>query len=380
MKKIILAPDSFKGTMSSIEICDIMQSEIAAFYPDCQIVSIPVADGGEGTVESFLQAVPGKRVEVTVKGPYFEDVPSFYGLIDDGKTAVIEMAAAAGLPMVGDNKNPTKTTTFGVGQLVRHAVESGADNIVVGIGGSATNDGGCGMAAALGVVFKNKAGEAFVPVGGTLDEIVSIDTTAAHAFLKGVKLRTMCDVDNPLYGENGAAYIFGPQKGADEAMVRLLDAKLKAYGSLIEKIPGKQDVCALPGAGAAGGLGGGMYALLDARLMRGIDAVLDTVHFDGLLEGCDLIFTGEGRIDGQSLRGKVVIGVARRAKKKQVPVCAVVGDSIDEGLEPAYGEGVSAVFTINRLAIPFSQAKPRAKQDLRSTMKNIMGLIAATTK
>ncbi len=256
MKKIILAPVSFKGTMSSIEICAVMQEEIAAVYPDCRVVSIPVADGGEGTVESFLQAVPGKRVTVTVKGPYFEDVKSFYGLIDKGKTAVIEMAAAAGLPMVGDNKNPYKTTTYGVGQLVRHAVESGADNIVVGIGGSATNDGGCGMAAALGVVFKNKAGEEFIPVGGTLDTIASIDPAPALKFFKGVRLSTMCDVDNPLYGENGAAYIFGPQKGATEEDVRILDAKLKAYGALIEKIPGKEDVCTLPGAGAAGGLGG----------------------------------------------------------------------------------------------------------------------------
>ena len=378
MKKIILAPDSFKGTMSSIEICSIMQEEIRAVYPACEILSIPVADGGEGTVDSFLQAVPGEKIATTVKGPYFEDTKSFYGLIDGGKTAIIEMAAAAGLPMVGDNKNPLLTTTYGVGQLVRHAVEHGVTNIVVGIGGSATNDGGCGMAAALGVTFRNAAGDKFVPVGGTLDEIVSIDVSAAHKLLQGVRLRAMCDVNNPLYGENGAAYIFGPQKGADEAAVRLLDSKLRHYGTIIEKIPGKENVCALPGAGAAGGLGAGMYALLNAQLTTGIDAVLDTVHFDQLLINSDLVFTGEGRIDGQSLRGKVVIGVARRAKLQGVPVCAVVGDSLDDGLASAYEMGVSAVFTINRLAIPFTEAKPRAKSDLRYTMRNILGLTKAT--
>jgi glycerate kinase len=377
MKKIILAPDSFKGTMSSIEICDIMRAEINAVFPGCRVVSIPVADGGEGTVDSFLQAVEGQKINLTVKGPYFEQVPSFCALIDGGKTAVVEMAAAAGLPMVGDNKNPFLTTTYGVGQLVLHAVQSGAKDIVVGIGGSATNDGGAGMAAALGVIFKNKAGEQFVPVGGTLDQISSIDPAPAHSLLKGVTLRTMCDVDNPLFGENGAAYIFGPQKGADPEGVKILDQKLRAYGKLISAIPGKQNVCSLAGAGAAGGLGGGMYALLNASLLPGIDVVLDTVRFDELLGGADMVFTGEGRIDGQSLRGKVVIGVAKRAKPKGVPVCAIVGDALDDGLAPAFELGVTSVITINRLAIPFEQAKPRAKTDLAHTMKNILRLMAA---
>ncbi len=377
MKKVILAPDSFKGTMSSIEICSIMREEIKKAYPECRILSIPVADGGEGTVDSFLQAVPGRKVELKVSGPYFEDMTSFYGLIDEGKTAVIEMAACAGLPLVGDNKNPLLTTTYGVGQLVAHAIGQGAGNIVVGIGGSATNDGGCGMAAALGVKFYNKKGEEFVPVGGTLDEIDRIDPSGAAETLKGVRLRAMCDVDNPLYGENGAAYIFGPQKGADEETVLVLDGKLRHYGGVLETLPGKEGVCGLPGAGAAGGLGAGMRALLDAELVSGIDAVLDTVYFGSLLEECDLVFTGEGRIDGQSLRGKVVVGVARRARQKGVPVCAVVGDSLDDGLGPVYDEGVSAIFTINRLAIPFSEAKPRAKTDLRHTFRNILGLIQA---
>lgn len=378
MKKIILAPDSFKGTMSSIEICEIMKEEILAEFPNCEVVSVPVADGGEGTVDSFLEAVPGRKIEIAVKGPYFENIESFYGLIDGGKTAIIEMAAAAGLPMVGDHKNPMRTTTFGVGQLVKAAVEGGAEDIIVGIGGSSTNDGGCGMAAALGVKFYNEQGKEFVPVGGTLDEIAWCDPSDAREMLKGVRLRAMCDVDNPLFGRNGAAYIFGPQKGADEVMVRILDEKLMHYGGIIDKLPEKRNVCTLPGAGAAGGLGAGMYALLNAELVPGIDAVLDTVRFDDLLSGCDMVFTGEGRIDGQSLRGKVVIGIARRAKKKTVPVCAVVGDSLDEGLGPAYEEGVTAVFTINRLAIPFSEAKLRAKTDLRFTLRNILRLIRTT--
>ena len=377
MKRIILAPDSYKGTMSSIEICEIMGEEIKAAFPACEVLTVPVADGGEGTVDSFLHASCGEKIALCVKGPYFDEVPSFYGLIDGGKTALIEMAAAAGLPMVEGRKNPALTTTYGVGQLVLHALEQGAKDIVVGIGGSCTNDGGCGMAAALGVRFYDSAGKEFVPVGGTLDEIAEIDVSGARKRLLGVRLRTMCDVDNPLYGENGAAYVFAPQKGADEEMVRLLDAKLRHYGKILERISGMENTCYLPGAGAAGGLGAGMKVLLGAELLPGIDAVLDTVHFDSLLCGCNMVFTGEGRIDGQSLRGKVVIGVARRAKKKNVPVCAVVGDSYDDGLAPAYETGVSTVFTINRMAIPFSEAKLRAKTDLRYTMRNILGLIKA---
>ncbi len=375
--KIVLAPDSYKGTMSSTEICEIMRNEIKAEFPECEIMAIPIADGGEGTVDSFLYAAGGKKITLRISGPYFNEVESFYGLINNGKTAVIEMAAAAGLPMVGERKDPSITTTFGLGQLVLHALEHGAKDIVVGLGGSCTNDCGCGMAAALGVKFYNRAGKEFIPVGGTLDEVERIDVSSSRKKLDGVRLRAMCDVDNPLYGENGAAYIFAPQKGADEEMTQILDRKLRCFGEILEQIVGEKDACLFPGAGAAGGLGAGMKILLQAETLPGIEAVLDAVNFDGLLLGCDMVFTGEGRIDGQSLRGKAVMGIACRAKRKNVPVIAVVGDSIDESLDPAYDAGVTAVFTINRMAIPFTEAKPRAKTDLCYTMCNISRMLKA---
>ena len=276
MKKVILIPDSFKGTMSSAEICTVMAQAVQEYYPDAQVHSVPVADGGEGSVDSFLQAVGGEKVSVPVKGPYFEEVPAFYGMLPDG-VAVIEMAAAAGLPLVGERLHAEQTTTYGVGELMAHALERGCKRLVVGLGGSATNDGGCGAAAALGAVFRN----------------------------------------------------------------------------------------------AAGGMGGGMVALFGSTLQMGIETVLDTVGFDKLLEGADMVFSGEGKLDAQSLLGKVVIGVARRAKRAGVPLVAVVGD-IGDNIEAAYDMGVSAVFSINRVAVPFREAKPRSKSDLALTMDNLM--------
>lgn len=377
MKKVILAPDSFKGTMSAEEICEIMSQEILSVFPDCEIHNVPVADGGEGTVDSFLRAIDGKKHFIKVKGPFFEEIDSFYATVNGGKTAIIEMAAAAGLPMVEGNKNPALTTTFGVGELICHAIENGAEEIILGMGGSATNDGGCGAAAALGVRFTDFDGKEFIPTGATLCNIAGIDISAAREKLKGITLRAMCDVENPLYGENGAAYIYAPQKGADEEMVKSLDDGLRHYGNILERLSGASGVSQMPGAGAAGGLGAGMYALLGAKLTSGIKTVLDTVDFDSRLKDCDIVFTGEGRIDGQSLKGKVVMGVCERAAKENVPVCAIVGDAQDEGLDAAYERGLTAVITINRMAIPFSQAKPRAKDDLRRTVRNLVRLIAS---
>lgn len=377
MKKIILVPDSFKGTLSAIQICDIMEEEILAEFPDCQVISLPVADGGEGTCDCFLQAVPGERVSARVTGPYFEELDAFYCLIDGGQTAIVEMAAAAGLPLVGDNKNPLLTTTYGVGELICHAVEGGAQDIVVGLGGSATTDCGAGLAAALGVIFRDKEGNDFVPTGGSMKDVVSIDTSAADKLLAHVRLRAMCDVNNPLHGPQGAAFIFGPQKGADPAMAAQLDDGLRRMGALLEQIPGKEDVCSLPGGGAAGGMGAGMYALLGFQLTPGIEAVLDVVKFDDLLDGCDLVITGEGRIDGQSLHGKVVAGVAGRAKKRSVPVCAIVGGALDEELSDARSMGVTSILTINRQPIPFSESKSRAPGFMRYTIRSLMGLLAA---
>ena len=373
MKKILLIPDSFKGTMSSSEICEIMKKAIHTYYPKTEVISIPVADGGEGTVDSFLAAVGGKKVHLTVKGPYFEDIQSFYGILPDN-TAVVEMAAAAGLPLVGENKHAEKTTTYGVGQLISHAVASGCRKIIIGLGGSATNDGGTGAAAALGVRFINAKGESFIPVGESLSEIASIDTSGLDPDLKGVEMITMCDIDNPLCGPRGAAAVFAPQKGADEAMVRILDQNLAHMAEIVKKDLGR-DIINLKGAGAAGGMGGGMAAFFGSKLQMGIETVLDAVHFNELLDGADLVFSGEGKIDSQSLGGKVVIGVARRTKKKGVPLIAIVGD-IGDDIEGVYDEGVSAIFSINRVAIPFSEAKLRSKSDLALTMDNLMRFIS----
>lgn len=369
MRKIVLIPDSFKGTMSSSEICAIMKQEILSFYPQTQVVSVPVADGGEGSVDSFLTAMGGKKVTVRVKGPYFEEMESFYGVLPDG-TAVIEMAAAAGLPLVGEEKRADRTTTYGVGQLMAHAAHAGCRKMIVGLGGSATNDGGTGAAAALGIRFFDEKGESFVPVGGTLDRIVSIDVSGLLPELAKTELITMCDIDNPLCGENGASAVFGPQKGADPQMVERLDRNLRHLAELVERDLGKK-ILDLPGSGAAGGMGGGMVAFFGSQLQMGIETVLNTVRFDELARDADLVFSGEGKIDTQSLRGKVVIGVARRTKKLGVPLVAVVGDIGDE-IEGAYDEGVSAIFSINRVAVPFSQAKGRSKSDMALTIRNLM--------
>lgn len=378
MKKVLLIPDSFKGTMSSAEICEIMQERIHAYYPSADVVSIPVADGGEGSVDSFLSVMHGEKVWVTVKGPYMEDVQAFYGLVDDGKTAVIEMAACAGLPLVGDNLHAEKTTTYGVGQLMEDAVNRGCKKLIVGLGGSSTNDLGTGAAAALGIQFFDANGNSFLPVGESLSKIKKIDASGLLPALKEVEIITMCDIDNPLYGKNGAAYVFGPQKGADPAMVEYLDNELRAAADIIHTELGA-DIAELPGAGAAGGMGGGMVAFFGSRLQMGIETVLDTVGFDELLNDADMAISGEGKIDFQSLRGKVVIGVARRTKKQNVPLVAVVGD-IGDNIEGAYGEGVSAIFSINRVAVPFSEAKQRSKSDMKLTIDNLMQFLTALKK
>ncbi|HBN84629.1 MAG TPA: glycerate kinase [Clostridiales bacterium] len=370
MNKVILIPDSFKGTMSSSLVCDIMEKVIKEYYPNAEILKIPVADGGEGSVDAFIQATGGTKRFAQVKGPYFDQMESFYGVLEDEKTAVIEMAACAGLPLVGDEKDPSKTTTFGVGQLILEAVKNGAEHIIMGLGGSATNDCGTGAAAACGVTFYDKNKKPFIPVGGTLKSIHMIDATTINPLLKNVTITTMCDIDNPLYGINGAAHIFGPQKGASPAMVEELDKGLRHVSEIVEKDLGIKSEN-MPGAGAAGGMGYGMHVFFGSTLQMGIETVLDTVNFDELVKNADYIFTGEGKIDSQSIRGKVVIGVARRAKKENVPVIAIVGD-IGDGIEPVYDMGVSAVFSINRVAVDFKHAKLRSQNDLALTMDNLI--------
>lgn len=374
MNKFLLIPDSFKGTLSSAEVCDTMRGAILAHYPHAQVVSIPVADGGEGSVDAFLSAMGGEKVALRVQGPHGQEVDSFYGMLPDG-TAVVEMAAAAGLPLAGACLRPDTTTTYGVGQLMEHAARQGARRMVVALGGSATNDLGAGAAAAAGVRFTDALGKSFIPTGGTLHGIVGIDLGGMDPQLREMPITVMCDIDNPLYGPNGAAHIFGPQKGAGPAMVLQLDEGLRQASVAIQSELGI-DIAQAPGAGAAGGMGGGMMAFFGARLQMGIETVLDTVDFSRQLQGTDAVITGEGRIDAQTLSGKVVAGVAKRAKPAGVPVFAVVGD-IGEGVEPLYDLGVSGIFSINRVAVPFAEARQRNRQDLRLTVDNLMRLLRA---
>lgn len=376
MEKILLVPDSFKGTLSSRQVCQVMAGQLRRFFPQAQVKSIPVADGGEGSVEAFLAAAGGERRTRTVTGPFGEPVEAFYGILGDGRTAVIEMAACAGLLLAEGRLNPERATTYGVGELLLAAKEAGCTKAILGLGGSCTNDGGVGAAAALGAKFTRADGTAFVPSGGTLGEIAALDVSPVAQALQGMELTAMCDIDNPLYGDAGAAAVFAPQKGADAAMVARLDAGLRHLGQVAARCLGR-DFSHLPGAGAAGGLGFGMAAFCGAQLRMGIDAVLDAVGFDSLLPGTDVVFTGEGKIDSQSARGKVVSGVAARCRKAGVPVVAVVGQ-IGQGFEEMYQQGLTAVFSINRAAQPFAESRFHAGENLALTMENIARLLAAS--
>jgi glycerate kinase len=371
LKKAVIIPDSFKGTLTSREICAIISDKIKMHFPHCRIVSIPVADGGEGSVDCFLAALGGQKVFERVSSPYFEDMEAFYGLIGD--TAVIEMAACAGLPLVEGRKNPSLTTSYGVGQLIMAAAKRGCKKIIVGLGGSSTNDGGCGAAAAAGVKFYDRQGKEFIPVGKTLIDIDRIDLTHRARELNKIEIITMCDIDNPMYGPEGAAFVFGPQKGADEKMVIDLDRGLEHLCRLIERET-RRNLKDVPGTGAAGAMGAGMIAFFDSVLQMGIETVLDTVKFDEIIASADMIFTGEGRFDTQSLRGKVVVGVGKRAKSKNIPVTVITGGA-DTNIEKAYDMGISSIFTINRLPEDFEISRHKSKENLQATVDNILRLI-----
>ena len=372
MKKCVVVSDSFKGTVSSREICEIAQRVIPRHFPACEVVCIPVADGGEGTVDCFIQAMGAQRVGVTVTNALGEKSTAAYARL--GELAIIEMAAAAGLPQVGALRCPGTATTYGVGELIAHAVDSGCRKILLGLGGSATNDGGCGCAAALGVRFYDADGQSFVPVGDTLGRIARIDTAEAEALLRSVEITVMCDVTNPLYGPTGAAYVFAPQKGADAEKVKSLDAGLRHFGDVIRSQLGI-DVSRMPGAGAAGGMGAGCVALLGGTIQSGIDAVLDVTGFDRQLEGADLVITGEGRIDSQSADGKVISGVARRTRAKGIPLIAIAG-GIADSAGAVYDIGVSAMFSTDRAALPVDMLGARSPGDYEATLSDIMSLIA----
>lgn len=377
MASYIVIPDSFKGTLSSVEVCRIVEEVIHTLEPEARVRTIPVADGGEGTVDAFLAAVGGRRVNVTCTGPCGEPLTAGYGLLPDG-TAVVEMAAAAGLPLVGERRDPEQTTTYGVGQLMTHAARQGAKKLVLALGGSATNDGGCGAAAAAGVRFWDGSGRPFVPVGATLKDIARIDVSAMDPALALLPVETMCDIDNPLCGPTGAAAVFGPQKGADAAMVRRLDAGLAHLAAVIRRDLGRE-VLALPGGGAAGGFGAGAAAFFGSPPRMGIDLVLELTDFDRHAARADLIITGEGRLDSQSLRGKVVLGVARRAKRLGVSVAALVG-GCETDIAAVYDQGVSGVFPINPLPAPLAETLPRCRENLRFTAANLLRFYRAVGK
>lgn len=373
MKKIIVISDSFKGTLSSSDICSIAEEVIPSVFPDCDTVSLPVADGGEGTVECVLKSTASEPVSVRVNGAFMgEDCTAVYARM--GKRAVIEMASAAGLPSVEGRKDPSATTTYGVGQLIRHAIENGCTELFLGLGGSATNDGGCGCAAAMGTVFTDENGKSFIPTGGTLGKIRGIDASETKKLLKGVSVTVMSDVQNPLYGPRGAAYVFAPQKGADEETVRMLDAGLRNMAEAVKKELGC-DIADVPGAGAAGGMGGGMLAFFGAQIVSGIEALLRMNDFDARAESADLVITGEGKLDSQSVDGKVISGIAQHTKRLGKPLIAIVG-CIDDGADKIYDMGVSAVFSTNRRSLPFEELKARARDDYRRTLRDVLSAVS----
>lgn len=373
MQNFILVPDSFKGTLSAIEVCNIMKLSIKNLYKDANIISVPVADGGEGTVDAFLYALGGEKKSVWVSDAFNEQkILAHYAMLKDD-IAVIEMAACAGLPLVKNRLEPDKTTTFGVGELIIDAINNGAKKIILGLGGSATNDGGCGMAAALGVKFKDEQNQEFIPTGGTLSQIYKIDMNNIYSKIKDVEFISMCDVDNPLCGKLGASAVFAPQKGADEDMVKLLDEGLAHLAKIIKRDL-HIEVKDIKGAGAAGGLGAGSIAFLQSKLTKGIDVILDTINFDELVSKADIVFTGEGKFDSQSLHGKVVMGVANRSQKYKTPVIVVTG-AIGENIQEAYNKGITAIFSINKEPMEFSKSALKSKENMILTMENILRLL-----
>lgn len=368
MKKCIVVSDSFKGTLSSVEICGIARRVIPTFFPEAELVTIPMADGGEGTVDCIINALGAKSHKVTVAGPYTEDVEAEYATYGDA--AIIEMASCAGLPLVGSRKNPALTTTYGVGEIMLDALNQGVRHIFLGLGGSATNDGGCGCAAALGVDFYNANGEVFIPCGATLKDIVRIDVSKARKKLEGVGITAMCDVENPMFGPSGAAYVFGPQKGADREMIEMLDRGLVNLNNVLKSSLG-YDMANVKGAGAAGAMAAGIIAMLGATVCPGIEAILALTRFEKELDGADLVISGEGRLDDQSFSGKVISGISKRTGAREIPFYLIVGISAVEKADPNL-HGISAIFETNREHLPFEDVAPRAAEDYAAALEDAM--------
>ena len=365
MPKIMIAPDSFKGTLSAKEVCDVMKDAVLSVLPQAETECLPLADGGEGTARIMTEAMGGEMGTRAVAGPFGDPVSAAYGMAGD--TAIIEMAQAAGLPLC-DRKDVKAASTFGVGQMILHAAHHGARKALICLGGSATNDGGCGMAAAVGVRFLDKNGNSFVPTGGTLCDIQKIDLREADPDVQAMSFTVVSDVTNPLFGENGAAFVFAPQKGADEDTVRLLDDGLRHFAKILLRDTGF-DVSSLPGGGAAGGMGAGCVAFFNAVIRSGIDTVLETLDFERRAADADLIFTGEGKLDAQTMGGKVVSGVL--ARRGNTPVIAVVGGyEGDERL--LFEKGLTAVFSINTLPQTLAEGAGTHAARLGVTTRNIL--------
>ncbi|MCE5171501.1 glycerate kinase [Paenibacillus profundus] len=368
--KVIIAPDSFKESLSALEACHAIEKGWRKVFPDAEVVKVPMADGGEGTVQSLVDATGGRLIHCEVTGPLGTPVKAFYGMLGDGKTAIIEMAAASGLALVPQElRNPLVTTTRGTGELIVSALNEGVSTIILGLGGSATNDGGAGMAQALGVRLLAEDGFDIGQGGGELQRIARIDMSEADPRLKQVTFVAACDVDNPLTGERGASAVFGPQKGAGADMVRQLDDNLVHYAAMIKEYLGS-DVEQIPGAGAAGGLGAGVLAFLGAELKRGVDIVIEATGLASQVRDADLVITGEGRIDSQTIYGKTPMGVAKTAKLYGVPVIGLAG-TLSDGHEVVHEHGIDMVFTIVPGVCSLDDAMRQAAGNMEQTARNI---------
>jgi glycerate kinase len=371
--KFVAAPNAFKESLSAPKVAQSMAEGIRRVLPDAVVEQVPVADGGDGTAEALVAATGGRMVELTVTGPLGEPVEASYGLLGDGKTAVIEMALASGLHLVPqDKRNPMKTTTYGTGELIAAALDQGVKKIIVGIGGSATVDGGAGMAQALGCDLLD-AEDRDIPRGGQgLSQLARVDITRRHPAVTKTEVVVACDVVNPLTGPQGAPEVYGKQKGATPAMIQQLNKDLTRYAEIIQRDIGTV-VATVPGAGAAGGLGAGLMAFLGAKLRPGVDIVLEASRLEEKLKGADLVITGEGKLDRQTAFGKAPIGVAKLAKKHGIPVVALAG-SLAEGADELVEHGINAVFSIVPGPVSLEEALKKANEFTQRTVQQIIRL------
>ena len=372
--KIVIAPDSYKESLSALEVAQAVEAGFRQVFPDADYVLVPVADGGEGTVDAMVAATGGRKETVTVSGPLGEPVEAFYGLTGDGDTAVIEMAAASGLALVPpDRRNPLLTNSRGTGELIRAALDAGARRFILGIGGSATNDGGAGMVQALGVRLLDLEGRELDGSGGDLARLERIDVSALDPRLAECRIEVACDVDNPLTGARGASAVFGPQKGATPEMVQALDANLARLARIVERDLGVA-VDAVPGAGAAGGMGAAMLAFFGATLKPGIEIVTAAVDLDTHVRDADLVITGEGRIDFQTVHGKTPIGVARVAKRHGKPVIGIAG-SFGAEVGVVHAHGIDAVFSVLGKPCTLDEALRDAAANVELTARNVAAVL-----